>query len=70
VTSLVVTHDMPSAFMVSDRMAMLHGKRIIATLPREEFRRSQIAAIRRFISSMSMDEPGRLPTARIPHEKE
>jgi phospholipid/cholesterol/gamma-HCH transport system ATP-binding protein len=30
VTSIVVTHDMKSAFSVSDRMAMVHGGRIIA----------------------------------------
>lgn len=28
VTSIVVTHDMASAFAISDRMAMLHGKKI------------------------------------------
>ena len=29
VTSVVVTHDMDSAFRVSDRLAMLHGKKIV-----------------------------------------
>ncbi len=58
VTSLVVTHDMPSAFMVADRMAMLCDRHIIATLPREEFRRSEEPAIRDFVTAMS---PGTKP---------
>ena len=29
VTSIVVTHDMGSAFRVSDRLAMLYDKRIV-----------------------------------------
>jgi len=53
VTSLVVTHDMASAFMVSDRMAMLSDRRIRATLPREEFRRSSDPAIHDFVHAMS-----------------
>lgn len=53
VTSLVVTHDMQSAFMVADRMAMLSDRRIIATLPREEFRHSRTAAISDFVHAMS-----------------
>lgn len=52
VTSLVVTHDLPSAFMVSNRLAMLSQGRIVAALPRSEFRRSTEPAIREFISAM------------------
>lgn len=58
VTSVVVTHDLQSAFMVADRLAMLSDKRIAAVLPREEFRRSQITAIAEFVSAMAM---GRRP---------
>lgn len=61
VTSLVVTHDLASAFMVSDRMAMLSDRRIIATLPSEEFRRSEEPAIRDFVTAMAQ---GRLPRAQ------
>ena len=56
VTQLVVTHDMPSAFMVSNRMAMLHERQIIAVLSREEFRDSKIKAIREFVDAMSENE--------------
>ncbi len=52
VTSLVVTHDIPSAFMVADQMAMLSEKRILTMLPKEEFRRSQNRTIREFIDAM------------------
>jgi phospholipid/cholesterol/gamma-HCH transport system ATP-binding protein len=35
VTSIVVTHDMDSAYKVSDRMAMVHRGRVIALTPDE-----------------------------------
>jgi phospholipid/cholesterol/gamma-HCH transport system ATP-binding protein len=54
VTSLVVTHDLPSAFLVSDRIAMLHERRVLAALPREEFRQSPQPAIQSFVSAMSL----------------
>jgi phospholipid/cholesterol/gamma-HCH transport system ATP-binding protein len=57
VTSLVVTHDMASAFMVSDRMALLADRRIRATLPRDEFRRSRDPAIHDFVHAMSEARP-------------
>ena len=57
VTQLVVTHDMPSAFMVSNRMAMLHERKIIAVVSREEFRDSKIQAIRDFVDAMSEQQP-------------
>lgn len=39
VTSVVVTHDMNSAFAVADRMAMINEGRIIATGTVEEFKK-------------------------------
>ncbi len=38
ITSVVVTHDMKSAFSISDRVAMVHAGRIIASGTVEEFR--------------------------------
>jgi len=64
VTSLVVTHDLASAFMISDRMAMLSERRILATLPCEEFRRSQESAIHDFVSAMALD-PSRPPQGSL-----
>jgi phospholipid/cholesterol/gamma-HCH transport system ATP-binding protein len=57
VTSLVVTHDLASAYMVADRMAMLSDKRILATLPVAEFRASREPAIQSFVTAMSLSEP-------------
>jgi phospholipid/cholesterol/gamma-HCH transport system ATP-binding protein len=37
VTSVVVTHDMPSAFRIADRMVMLHAGKILRTGTRAEF---------------------------------
>jgi phospholipid/cholesterol/gamma-HCH transport system ATP-binding protein len=62
VTSLVVTHDMATAFMVSDRLAMLSDRRILTTLPCEEFRRSQEPAIRDFVTAMSLASSQRMQT--------
>lgn len=37
VTSIVVTHDMGSAFYVADRLAMLQDGKFLAVAPKEEF---------------------------------
>lgn len=37
VTSVVVTHDMQSAFRIADRMVMLHQGRVLRIGPRSEF---------------------------------
>jgi len=52
VTSIVVTHDLPSAFLVSDRMAMLAGGRIDVIDAVEPFRRSRDLEIRSFLDAM------------------
>lgn len=48
-TSIVVTHDMASAFKVSDRIALLHEKRIEFVGTVDEVRHSQNAVVRNFI---------------------
>jgi phospholipid/cholesterol/gamma-HCH transport system ATP-binding protein len=50
VTSIVVTHDIRSAFMVGDRVALLHEGRIIFEGAVEEARRSSEPRLRRFIA--------------------
>jgi phospholipid/cholesterol/gamma-HCH transport system ATP-binding protein len=50
VTSLVVTHDLSSAFAISDRIAMLSEGRIVAVLPPEEFRASTQPSIQEFLT--------------------
>jgi phospholipid/cholesterol/gamma-HCH transport system ATP-binding protein len=49
ITSIVVTHDMKSAFLVSDRIAMVHGGRIIYQGTTDEFRASPDVRITDFI---------------------
>jgi phospholipid/cholesterol/gamma-HCH transport system ATP-binding protein len=51
VTSLVVTHDMKSAFSVATRMAMMYDGKIIATGTPEEFRQSTEPAVRQFLDA-------------------
>lgn len=50
VTSMVVTHDMKSAFTISDRLAMVHRGEIIAVGTPEEFRASKDPHVADFIS--------------------
>ncbi len=49
ITSIVVTHDMVSAYRVADRLAMLHQGRIIFCGRAEEIKRSPDERIQRFI---------------------
>jgi phospholipid/cholesterol/gamma-HCH transport system ATP-binding protein len=50
VTSVVVTHDMQSAFKVSDRIAMLHQGRIAVAGTVAEIEHSNLKLVREFIS--------------------
>ncbi len=49
VTSIVVTHDLQSAFRVGDRFALLHEGRIRASGTAAEIRASQDPVVRQFI---------------------
>jgi phospholipid/cholesterol/gamma-HCH transport system ATP-binding protein len=49
ITSIVVTHDMKSAFAISDRIAMVHGGRIIYQGSTTEFRAVKDPRIADFI---------------------
>ena len=50
VTSIVVTHDMKSAFSISDRMAMVYRGEIIKSGTPDEFRASTDPRVRDFIN--------------------
>jgi phospholipid/cholesterol/gamma-HCH transport system ATP-binding protein len=50
VTSIVVTHDMKSAFSVSDRLAMVYKGQIIASGTPEDFRSSTDRRVVDFIT--------------------
>jgi phospholipid/cholesterol/gamma-HCH transport system ATP-binding protein len=49
VTSIVVTHDMASAYKISDRMAMVHKGRIIAQGAPREIESSDLPMVRDFM---------------------
>lgn len=49
ITSIVVTHDMKSAFEISDRLAMVHSGRIILQGTADDFRSARDARVRDFI---------------------
>jgi phospholipid/cholesterol/gamma-HCH transport system ATP-binding protein len=49
ITSVVVTHDMKSAFTISDRVAMVYGGRVICIGTVEEFRNAPDERVRNFV---------------------
>lgn len=49
ITSIVVTHDMTSAFSIADDMAMVHEGRIICAAPKEQFRNVNDTRVQDFI---------------------
>ncbi len=49
VTSIVVTHDIKSAFFVSDRLALLHRGKIEAVGSRQEMEKSENPMVSRFL---------------------
>jgi phospholipid/cholesterol/gamma-HCH transport system ATP-binding protein len=53
ITSIVVTHDMKSAFQISDRMAMVHSGKVIAYGTPDEFRGSRDARVTDFIEGLA-----------------
>jgi len=50
VTSLVVTHDMKSAFHVGDRIGMLYGGELVQVGSPEEIMNTENAVVRQFIN--------------------
>src|SRR5215204_4534669 len=49
VTSIVVTHDMQSAFKVADRIVMLHEGKLIIDGPPSMIQKSEVPVVRRFV---------------------
>ena len=50
VTSVVVTHDMGSAFRIADRMVMLYQGKVVASGAPEEVRASDDALVQQFVT--------------------
>jgi phospholipid/cholesterol/gamma-HCH transport system ATP-binding protein len=57
-TSIVVMHDMPSVYAISDNIAMLFEGTIIEAAPAAEFRRSQNPIVQQFLQG---SEVGPIP---------
>ncbi len=53
-TSVVVTHDLQSAFLLSDRLAMLARRRIVSCATGPELMKSQVPEVRDFIDAMNV----------------
>jgi len=49
VTAFIITHDLPTAFRIADRVGLLHEGRIIEAAPPEVFRASKHPAVRAFL---------------------
>jgi phospholipid/cholesterol/gamma-HCH transport system ATP-binding protein len=56
ITSVVVTHDMQSAFKVGDRVVMLHEGKIIFDGTPQQVQQSQDVIVRRFVLGEASDE--------------
>ena len=54
-TVVVVTHEMPSAFRIADRIAMLYEGRFISIGTKDEFRASQNPRVRQFLDRIPED---------------
>jgi len=55
VTVIVVTHEMPSAFRIADRIAMLYKGRFTSIGTKDEFRTSQNPRVRQFLDRIPED---------------
>ena len=56
VTSVVVTHDMNSAYEIGDRIAMLYNAKILQCAPPEEIKNTKDPIVRQFIEGL-LDGP-------------
>ena len=69
VTSVVVTHHMRSAFLIADRIAMLHEGRIIALGTPDEIQNSENPVVQQFITG-SPDGPIPLRCSRVDYRED
>lgn len=58
VTSVVISHDIDSAFRVADQIAMIHDGRIIECSAPDEFKRSKNPAVRKFLDAGANSQKG------------
>jgi len=56
VTMVIITHDLKSAFLIADRVAMLRDGRILAVAKPEEFRRLDDVYIQKYLAGEPLEE--------------
>ncbi|MFZ9915313.1 MAG: ABC transporter ATP-binding protein [Phycisphaerales bacterium] len=56
VTSIVVTHDLTSAFKVADHMVMMHEGSVVLEGTPDEFRRTDHSVVRRFLRGEASED--------------
>jgi len=54
VTAVVISHDIPLTFKIADEIAMLYEGRIIEKAPPEEFSKSDIPVIQKFLNAQKL----------------
>ena len=54
VTSIVVTHDMKSAYKIASRIAMLHDGHVLANAAPEEIKHSKDPYVHQFVEGLSV----------------
>lgn len=60
ITALVITHELPSAFRIADRIAMLFNGKFLAVGTKDEIRASQDPHVRQFLNRIP-DNPAHAP---------
>ncbi len=68
VTSVVVTHDMTSAFKVADRILMLHQGQFIADGSADDFRDATDPRVRRFVTGEAEPDADLQSTSEVSHD--
>jgi phospholipid/cholesterol/gamma-HCH transport system ATP-binding protein len=53
---VTITHDLKSAFLIADRVAMLRDGRILAVAKPEEFRRLDDVYIQKYLAGEPLEE--------------
>ena len=66
-TIVTITHHMPSARKIGDRLALLFGGHILFQAPPEEFMRSDDPAVRQFVEGRA-DGPLTVEAEREPRK--
>lgn len=51
ITSVVISHDIDSAFRIADQIAMIHDGRIVECAPPDDFRRSSNPVVANFLNA-------------------